>query len=399
MKIVMLGQKGLPARSGGIERHVEALATGLVQRGHQVIVFGRSWYVGTSSAPKGIEQRLSSGIHTKHLDAITHSFTALWQSRALRPDILHIHGVGIALLAPLARLFLPHTKLVITFHCMDRRFSKWGWFARTMFHLGEWLTCLFAHEVITVSQELAQYCATEYGRRVHYISHAFAQEVAPVKNLAEREATVASLGLTPYRYFLFVGRLLPHKGAHRLLEAYAWAKARYPVAFSDASVALVGGASFTDAYVQEVFRQAEGIEGVHVLGERFEHELTSLQSCALAHVFPTTEEGLSLAVLEAAHSGRPVISHQLPANEEATGGHAFSLDACSVETLGMGLYHLLTLPEAERQAQGRALQTYVAYAYSTTTNIDRLDRLYRSLLGMDEALVSSCEVVAHKMAA
>ncbi len=399
MKIVMLGQKGLPARSGGIERHVESLAKGMVERGHQVIVFGRRWYVGEMTAPHGIEQRFSPGIHTKHLDAITHSFTALWQSRALHPDILHIHGVGIALLAPLARLLLPRTKLVVTFHCMDRRFSKWGWFARTMFHLGEWLTCWFAHEVITVSQELAQYCATEYGRRAHYISHAFAQETAQVKNLSEREATVSSLGLTPYRYFLFVGRLLPHKGAHRLLEAFTWAKARYPVAFSDASVALVGGASFTDAYAQEVLRQAEGIEGVRVLGERFEHELTSLQSCALAHVFPTTEEGLSLAVLEAAHSGRPVISHQLPANEEATGGHAFSLDACSVEALGMGLYHLLTLPESERQAQGKALQGYVAYAYSAQANTDRLDRLYRSLVVGDEALVTSLPGSAYKMAA
>lgn len=399
MKIVMLGQKGLPARSGGIERHVEALATGLVQRGHHVTVFGRPWYVGTASAPKGIEQRLSPGIHTKHFDAISHSFTALLQARALRPDILHIHGVGIALLAPLARLLLPRAKLVVTFHCMDRRFSKWGWFARTMFYLGEWMTCLFAHEVITVSQELAQYCVANYGRRANYISHAFTESTEQRTAQPAQEAIVKRLGLEPYKYFLFVGRLLPHKGAHRLLEAFAWGKARYPLAFSEVSVALVGNTSFTDDYTMNVKRQAEQLENVYMLGERFDDELKSLQACALAHIFPTTEEGLSLAILEAANSGRPVLTHHLEANHEATGGHAFSLDACSIEMLGTGLYHLLTLPEAERQAQGRALQGYVAYAYNATANVDQLDRLYRSLLDMDEVLVTPTGVSTHKMAA
>lgn len=399
MKIVMLGQKGLPARSGGIERHVEALATGLVQRGHHVIVFGRPWYVGTVAAPKGIEQRLSPGIHTKHLDAISHSFTALLQARTLRPDVLHIHGVGIALLTPLARLLLPRTKLVVTFHCMDRRFSKWGWFARAMFYLGEWMTCLFAHEVITVSQELAQYCVTNYGRRANYISHAFTESAQQGTAQLQQEEVVKRLGLEPYTYFLFVGRFLPHKGAHRLLEAYAWGKARYPVAFSDVSVVLVGNTSFTDDYTTSVKHQADQLENVHMLGERFDEELKSLQACALAHVFPTTEEGLSLAILEAANSGRPVLTHHLEANHEATGGHAFSLDACSVETLAKGLYHLFTLPEAERRAQGKSLQSYVAYAYNTTTNIDRIDRLYRSLLDMDEVLVTPLGVSTHKMAA
>ena len=38
MKIAMIGQKGIPAIYGGIERHVEELAVRLVGLGHQVVV-------------------------------------------------------------------------------------------------------------------------------------------------------------------------------------------------------------------------------------------------------------------------------------------------------------------------------------------------------------------------
>ena len=118
--IAMIGQKGLPARSGGIERHVQHLATSLVERGHRVIVFGRAWYVAQSKAPNGVEQIITKGIKTKHLDAITHSFTAILAARKLRPDIVHIHGAGIAVLVPLVRLLVPKAKVVVTFHCIDR---------------------------------------------------------------------------------------------------------------------------------------------------------------------------------------------------------------------------------------------------------------------------------------
>ena len=44
MRIAMIGLRGLPARAGGVERHVEELATRLVDRGHEVTVFCRPGY-------------------------------------------------------------------------------------------------------------------------------------------------------------------------------------------------------------------------------------------------------------------------------------------------------------------------------------------------------------------
>lgn len=387
MTIAMIGQKGLPARSGGIERHVEALALGLAARGHRVVVFGRRWYVGSARPPKGIEQHLTSGIHTKHLDAITHSLTALWAARAVRPSIVHIHGIGVALLAPLARLLFPRAKVVVTFHCLDRRFSKWGWFARLVFLTGEWMASVFAHEMVTVSQELARYLLQTYGRRATYIPHAFAP-VALSQSSETSGALVRAEGLTPGTYLLFVGRLLSHKGADRLIRAYALLRQHFS-AYADAvDLVIVGGSSFTDVYAQEVQALARQTPGVVLLGERHGETLSALQAHALAHAFPSTEEGLSLAVLEGASSGRPVLVHSLEANREATGGHALEVDARSLPALAGGLLGLIMMEESVRLAQGRALAAYVRRAFDAQTAVDDMDRLYRQAHQQEEWLVT-----------
>jgi len=44
MKIAMIGQKGIPTNSGGIERHVESLACELARLGHEIVVYSRPYY-------------------------------------------------------------------------------------------------------------------------------------------------------------------------------------------------------------------------------------------------------------------------------------------------------------------------------------------------------------------
>jgi len=41
VRIAMIGQKGIPATYGGIERHVEEITRRLCARGHQVDVYCR----------------------------------------------------------------------------------------------------------------------------------------------------------------------------------------------------------------------------------------------------------------------------------------------------------------------------------------------------------------------
>ena len=381
--IVMIGQKGLPARSGGIERHVSFVATGLAERGYRVIVYGRKWYVGTNKAPAGIEQRLTAGIHTKHLDAITHSLTALWDARRVSPDILHLHGTGIALLAPLARILFPRTKLVVTFHCTDSEHAKWNAFAKAILRLGEWLACRIPDRTIVISQVLMRACLQKYRCQSVYISHPYQLPAAiPSPEL-----------LKPFQvkensYLLFIGRLVPNKQIHVLLKAYAAARKQDPARFQSVPLLIVGGGIWTDHYVQWIHRLGANIPGVQFLGERQNEALQALQAHALAHVFPTSSEGLSLAMLEAASYRRPIVMTNLPQNREAVGSSAIEVRSQDVEDLTRGLQELLTLSPDVRAAKGEASYQHLVRSFQYIDRIDDLDRMYRELLVGDRALVS-----------
>ncbi len=388
MTIAMIGQKGLPARSGGVERHVALLATGLASRGHRVIVYGRSWYAQPSALPEGIEQRLTQGIRTKYLDAITHGWTALMDVRSQHPDIIHLHGTGVALLTPVARLVCPRAKLVVTFHCQDWKLSKWrgfGW----AFRLGEWFACHFSDRAITVSQALVEYCVEQYGCQPTYIPHPFSipQETPSSERLARHD-------LKSGQYLLFVGRLIADKQAHLLIDAYAMAKQAYPDLFADIQLVLVGGASWTDSYAKWLSRYAAQTPGVKMLGECLGEELATLQAHARGHVFPTSSEGMSVAILEAAGYRQPMVVSAIPQNHEATGGHAIYVTSMSVRELCQGIVELVSMPEAQRQAMGERLRQHVAKTFGYRDRIDDMCRMYAELLGGDARLVTPIQKIA-----
>src|SRR5512135_1685347 len=158
MRIAIIGSKGIPARAGGIERHVEELATRLAKRSFDVTVYTRPWYTGTQKlSHQGVRLVPLASLKTKHFDAITHTFVSTLHAMKENVDVYHFHGVGPALLAWLPRVFRPKAKVIVTFHCLDRRVRKWGRFARFMLKFGEWAATHYAHKTIVVSKTLAHY--------------------------------------------------------------------------------------------------------------------------------------------------------------------------------------------------------------------------------------------------
>ena len=111
LRIAMVGQKGIPARYGGVETHVENIATRLAARGHDVTVFCRSRLRDAHGTPgangtyRGVHLLYRGSVNTKHFDAATHTFlSALESSCRHRFDLVHLHGIGPAAFAPVAGL-------------------------------------------------------------------------------------------------------------------------------------------------------------------------------------------------------------------------------------------------------------------------------------------------------
>ena len=96
MKIYFIGQKGIPAKSGGVEKHVEELATRLVRAGHEVFAYTRAGYTNKNLKKyQGVNLINLPNIASKHLDAISHTFRACLDLRKRDADIIHFHSIGL----------------------------------------------------------------------------------------------------------------------------------------------------------------------------------------------------------------------------------------------------------------------------------------------------------------
>src|SRR5262249_54024388 len=89
MRAALIGQKGIPATYGGIERPVDGIARRLVPRGVRVDVFCRLYYTPPGSEYHDIGLLRRPSIHTKHLDTATHVTWATLESMVRRYDVVH----------------------------------------------------------------------------------------------------------------------------------------------------------------------------------------------------------------------------------------------------------------------------------------------------------------------
>jgi glycosyltransferase involved in cell wall biosynthesis len=374
MIVVMVGHKGVPSRSGGIERHVEELSASLVMRGLRVISFDRKWYVGDESPIRGVLRRWSYGIRTKHLDAISHTFTALILARREKPDVIHIHGVGPSLLTPIARILHPRARVIATFHCVDRTHAKWGGFARIMLHIGEVFACTFAHRTITVSDGLANYCLNKYECQSTVIPNG-----VRVKTGASTDHLNA-FGLTPNKYFAMVTRLIPHKNVHVAIEAHKLLAERRPELAKEYPLVIVGGSAFTSDYEQELKNFADSYAHVIMTGEQHGEALLALQEHAGTHMSVSSSEGMSIALLESMSLRRPLIVSDIPENVEVVEGDASIVRTNDVESLSHSMESMIELNAEEREEMGERLYERVMRKHDWDLIACQTDDLYQEVL-------------------
>ena len=348
MKIAMIGQKGIPAIYGGVERHVEELSLTLAKQGHEVFAYARAWYTPKNIRNyNGIKVIHTPALRTKHLDAITHTFTATIHALFQKPDIIHYHGVGPALLCWIPRILAPKTKVIVTMHCLDRYHQKWGLFARIMLRMGEWASCKFPHETIAVSKTIYNYCLNEFQKQTTYIPNGVKPLSAPNSSLIEE------FGLAPEKYLLMVSRLVKHKGAHYLLEAWQMARQQNPELLKDYKLAIVGGAAFTDNYVAKLHGIARGDKSIVFTGWQKGRTLSELYAHAKLFVHPSENEGLPITVLQAMSYARPVLVSDIPEHKEVVADCNFWFSNAKINSLAEKIAELISNEPLLQEAGGK----------------------------------------------
>lgn len=139
----------------------------------------------------------------------------------------------------------------------------------------------------------------------------------------------------PERYFLFLGTLQPRKNIARIVQAYARWRSAHP---DDAAALVLAGGK---GWLYDPAWTA-GVDGVMLAGYVDEADKGALYAGALGLVFPSLYEGFGFPVLEAMHSGAPVICSNTSSLPELAGDAALLVDPLDVDAIAATMGALST---------------------------------------------------------
>ncbi len=318
-KIAFVGQKGIPASYGGVEKHVEELGRRLASGGHSIAAYSRGTYNSFSGYHQGIRVINLPAVSEKHAEMISHTVLSCLDLLDRDIDVVHMHSVD-----PAVASFIPRikTKVLVTSHGQAYRREKWGPIAKSLSRLAERLFAKIPDARIAVSKTLKDYYETKYGCKVHYIPNGV--ELPQCGRYQEAKIKMQRCGndgeemeLHKDEYIAYVGRILPTKGVDTLLDAWKMLNGSKWTSF-DKKLAIVGGSSYTDKYVEDLKRRADG--SVVWTGYRYGDELAQLFANAYCVVVPSEIEGLAITLLEAMSYAKCVVYSDIPENAEAAEG-------------------------------------------------------------------------------
>lgn len=365
-RVMMLGTRGIPNVQGGVEKHIEMIGTELVSMGWDVEVLGRRQYLESPS------ESLWNGIRVVPLwapkrmvlEAIGHSVVGVLFAARHRPDVLHIHAVGPALVAPLARLL--GLKVIVTHHGYDYERQKWGRFAKRMLKLGEAFGMYTSNGRIAISQEIVHAMREEYDVAVDFVPNGVSVQPKSVST-----ETLDAFGLKPRQYIVMMARLVPEKRQHDLIQAFA--KSNRPE-----KLVIVGGADHETEYSAYVKALAAKTPSVVMTGFQTGAALAELYSNAALFVLPSSHEGMPIALLEALSYGLPVLASDIVANRELKLAPGDYFPMGDVDALAAVLDKKLSVPFREDGTDELIFQIQTDYSWRKIT--ERTADIYRSVL-------------------
>ncbi|MCP5002411.1 MAG: glycosyltransferase family 4 protein [Planctomycetes bacterium] len=302
LKITVLGTRGFPNVQGGIETHCENLYPRLNNGKCEVTVFTRKPYVDLKiDTYKGVRLVPLFCPKNKFLEAFLHSFLGVLAARKHSQDIMHIHGIGPSLVVPFARIL--GLKVIMTHHGPDYQRKKWGRLAKMVLKLGERSGCKWANDIITISGTISNHIKEKYKRDVTVIPNG-----VRMPDFLQSDSSIRKYGLTKGKYILSVGRFVPEKGFHDLINSFD------RLSNKTWKLVIVGRADHEDKYSSDLQESAKRNMNIVLTGFLTGEPLEELYCHAGLFVLPSYYEGLPIVLLEALSYGLSCIASDIPAN-------------------------------------------------------------------------------------
>lgn len=300
MKIAILGTRGIPACYGGFETFAEELSTRLVEKGHEVTVYGRSniidyqgrWY-------RGVRLTILPTISHKYLDTVVHTFISLVHVLFRDFQIVLICNAANSPFSFIPRI--RRKKVIINVDGIERKRAKWNGLGRLWYRIGEICATILPNVTVSDARVIQDYYRETYGKETVFIPYGATVEKASSTDVLQK------FGVKPGNYMLYVSRLEPENNCHLVIKAFEQVE-------TDMNLVIVGDAPYSQAYIEGL--KATKDPRVIFTGYVFGPGYREFQSHAYCYIHATSVGGTHPALIEAMGFGNCVIANGTPENRE-----------------------------------------------------------------------------------
>jgi glycosyltransferase involved in cell wall biosynthesis len=366
LRVAAFGFRSYPPEAGsaGADKFAQELLPRLARLGCKVTAYNRVYGVDVQR-PKaktvgGVEVISFRTTERSGFDTLFHSARVTYDIiRHNRADIVHIQNGGNSVFGAVLRLF--GKKTFLSQDGLDWERDKWPWYAKLFLWLSSILTA-HIHNAVIFDNVFARDAFTNRFKR-NYDFIPFGADV----NYTEDASALNRLGLEQGKYFLFVGRFIPDKGLHWLVSAFEKLN-------TDMKLVLVGGSPNPSNYEADIKSTVD--PRIVFTGFLYGQDVHALMANAYAYVQPSSIEGLSPVILEAAYLGAPVICSDIPQNRYAIDKYGVYFRTGDVADLTAKLSGALEAPRdlAQIAASG---SNYVATHFSWEAVVEQHLEVFR----------------------
>lgn len=308
MKVIFIGGRDIQ-KLGGIENYMLNLATNLVVKGYDAVVFCESdrneiEYIN------GFKVIYQKSIGGRFLCKILLSYKATIRALLQEKDavVFHYNAWPPSLASWLA--VLCGKKVVLQGHGLEWKRTKYTPFQRKIMKMMEGITARLHRNILMVSQEQTDFFRTEYNKKCITIPTAVN---LPGENSGKDKKILLKFNIKSNNYFLFLGRLVQDKNPDVLIKAFIRA------GITDKLLVIAGDNPSNIAYVNSLHSLAKANSNIIFTGAVYGEDKEALLKECLAFCIPSTLEGLPITLLEAMSYKRICIASDIPACHEALG--------------------------------------------------------------------------------
>ena len=368
MRILQLTRQFLPAQ-GGIESVVEGLSVALQQSGHtvQVATLRLVFSTGAMAPAKSVEGGLAVR-RMRHWGPRRYP-VALTAVGAIRGyDLVHIHAIDF---------FVDYLSLLRLLHRVPLVVSTHGGFFHT-----QWARGFKEMYFKTVTRKSlggveAVVCVSQHDREM-FSRIVPPQRIRVIENGADIDRFRDLKKDIEPGLVLGISRLAEHKRVHKVLEAMALLKHRYPrMRLEWVGADFAGHRAALESRVVEL-----GLGGrVRFRGATSREELYRLLERAQLFVSAASYEGFGLSTIEAMSAATVVVVTAVGAHpdvvEDGVSGLLMDQDATG---LAAHMERVLSMPGEKLQQIGEAARA-ATKRFSWRQIAPRYEQLYREVLG------------------